>query len=286
MATNKGASQEAIQYHYDVGNDFYQAWLDGGMSYSAAIWPNDRHQPVTLEEAQNAKLDWHLSSAGAGKGMRLLDVGCGWGSLIQRGLTERGIGSAVGLTLADEQAALNRERFAGEAVEIRVSAWQDFTDPQPFDAIISIGAFEHFAKPDMDPAEKTACYAEFFRFCASALGNGGRLSLQTISWMNMAREQETANLPLHIFPESNLPHVGEVMEAADGCFHVMRYHNRPADYSRTLRAWIRGLGAERARLGEMTSPEMVKRYRDGFAGFVLGFDGGLIGLTRWGMVKR
>ena len=286
MATNKGASQEAIQYHYDVGNDFYQAWLDGGMSYSAAIWPNDRHQPVTLEEAQNAKLDWHLSSAGAGKGMRLLDIGCGWGSLIHRGLTERGIGSAVGLTLADEQAAHNRERFAGEAVEIRVSAWQDFTDPQPFDAIISIGAFEHFAKPDMDPAEKTACYAEFFRFCASALGNGGRLSLQTITWMNMAREQETANLPLHIFPESNLPRVAEIVAAAEPSFHTMQMHNRPRDYALTLREWMKRLRANKGPLEDKYGKELVNRYLQGFASFALGFDHGVLGLTRWSLMKR
>jgi cyclopropane-fatty-acyl-phospholipid synthase len=288
MKANQGASQEAIQYHYDVGNAFYAPWLGPTMVYSAAIWPDDRRVECSLEEAQVAKLDWHLDSAGlgsAGEG-RLLDVGCGWGSLMDRALETGRAGEAVGLTLSEEQAAWIGEHHAGKAMRAAVCPWQEFDGGEPFDGIVSIGAFEHFARPEMDRTAKVAHYREFFQFCADNLKPGGRMSLQTIVWMNVAPEDEARNLPLHIFPESNLPHAGEVMEAAEGCFHTMRFHNRPRDYSLTLRAWIRGLGQERAALGAMTSPEMVKRYRDGFAGFVLGFEGGVIGLTRWGMVKR
>lgn len=286
MATNKGASQEAIQYHYDVGNDFYSAWLDSGLSYSAAIWPDDRSTPCTLEQAQDEKLDWHLASAGASDGMRLLDIGCGWGSLINHALAHRAIGGAVGLTLAEEQAALDRERFAGQPVEIQVRAWQEFAADQPFDAIISIGAFEHFAKPDMDPAEKTACYGEFFRFCAHNLVDGGRLSLQTITWMNMTRDQETANLPLHIFPESNLPRFAEIAAAAEPSFHTMKMHNRPRDYALTLREWMKRLRSNRGLLEEKYGKDLVNRYLQGFASFALGFDHGVLGLTRWSFLKR
>ncbi len=286
MATNQGASQKAIQYHYDVGNDFYTSWLDEGLSYSAAIWPDDRNQPSTLEAAQDTKLDWHLDSAAVGECTRLLDVGCGWGSLIQRALDRRQITSAVGLTLADEQAAWDRRRFADDPVEIEVCAWQDFSDSHPFDAIISIGAFEHFARPDMDAAEKTECYAEFFRFCAGALGDGGRLSLQSITWMNMERDKEIENLPAHIFPESNLPRFAEIAAAAEPSFHIMQMHNRPRDYALTLREWMKRLRANRASLEEKYGKELVTRYLRGFASFALGFDHGVLGLTRWSFMKR
>ena len=122
MTANQGASQEAIQYHYDVGNAFYAPWLGPTMVYSAGLWPDDRRAPCTLEDAQLAKLDWHLDSAGlaAGGGGRLLDVGCGWGSLMDRALATGRAGEAVGLTLSDEQAAWVGRHHAGKAMRVEV----------------------------------------------------------------------------------------------------------------------------------------------------------------------
>lgn len=286
MSLNQGASQEAIQYHYDVGNEFYAPWLGPTMIYSAAVWPDTPDRTIALDDAQNTKLDWHIGQAAIPKGGRLLDIGCGWGGTMRRAIDSAGIGEAVGLTLSDAQAEWIRAHHADLPVSVQVCPWQAFRDPAQFDGIISIGAFEHFARPEMDRAAKVTHYADFFRFCADSLKPGGRLSLQTIVWMNVAPEDEVKNLPLHIFPESNLPHVPEVFEAAAPYFHPMEFHNRPRDYSRTLREWIKRLGANRAELAAMTSAETVKRYRDGFAGFVLGFETGVIGLTRYGFLKR
>ena len=272
----------------DGGNDFYAPWLGETMAYTAAIWPDDRRDKRTLAEAQLTKVDWHLDSAGLapGSGGRVMDVGCGWGGLLERAVDTGRAREGVGVTIAEEQAAWIREHYADKPVHAVVSRWEDYQADEPFDGIVSIGAFEHFARPELNRAAKIEQYGRFFRFAAESLRPGGRLSLQTIVWMNVAPQDEVGNLPLHIFPESNLPHVPEVMEAAAPYFHVMRFHNRPGDYSRTLRVWIRGLGEHRAALGELTSPAIVKRYRDGFAGFVLGFESGVIGLTRWSMVKR
>ena len=286
MTINQGASQEAIQYHYDVGNDFYAPWLGPTMIYSAALWPDDRQAPCTLAEAQHAKLDWHIAGAGLAAGDRLLDIGCGWGGTMRRAVEQAEIGEAVGLTLSDAQADWIGGHHADAPISVQVRPWQDFGSAEPFDGIISIGAFEHFARPEMDRAAKIAHYADFFRFCADNLKPGGSLSLQTIVWMNVQPEDEAKNLPLHIFPESNLPHVGEVFEAAAPAFHPMRFHNRPRDYSRTLREWIRGLGNHRQELAALADAETVKRYRNGFTGFVLGFENGVIGLTRYSFLKR
>ena len=286
MSNNKGASKEAIQYHYDVGNDFYQSWLDERMIYSAAIWPDDVKVKCTLEDAQIAKLDWHIASAGLKEGDRLLDVGCGWGGLMRRAVETRGLSSAFGLTLAEEQAAWIAANHADHPISAAVCPWQELKADQPFNGIISIGAFEHFAKPDMDRAAKVQAYSDFFRCCADNLVDGGRLSLQTIIWMDIDPEKETSTLPLHIFPESNLPHTSEIIEAAAPWFHLEQFHNRPLDYSRTLREWVKRMRNDRKALGESYGPDTVKRYSEGFIGFIFGFGAGVIGLTRSSFVKR
>src|SRR5688500_8349804 len=99
-AVNRGASAEAIQYHYDVGNGFYQLWLDADLNYSCAMW----HENDTLEEAQLRKLDHHIAAARAQGGARVLDIGCGWGSLMRRLVEHHGVDRAVGLTLSAQQA--------------------------------------------------------------------------------------------------------------------------------------------------------------------------------------
>jgi cyclopropane-fatty-acyl-phospholipid synthase len=286
LMKNAGASQAAIQYHYDVGNDFYTPWLGATMIYSAGLWPDERRDKVSLEEAQRAKLDWHVASARLRRGGRLLDIGCGWGGLMRRAVESAGVAEAVGLTLSAAQQTWISEYHSDLPIRAEVRPWQEFADQVPFDGIVSVGAFEHFARPEMERAGKIGAYADFFRFCADNLVDGGCLSLQTIVWMTIEPEQELRNLPAHIFPESNLPHTPEVMEAATPFFHLLQFHNRPLDYSRTLREWIRGLGANRASLAELHGTDTVKRYRDGFANFVLGFERGVIGLTRYQFQKR
>ncbi len=286
MAENRGASKEAIQFHYDVGNDFYAEWLDPTMTYSAGIWPDGSGERIDLETAQHRKLDWHLEAARLGAGRRLLDVGCGWGSLIGRAQATRGFSGAVGLTLSEAQAAWNREYKSDSRIRIEVSPWQSFSDPEPFDAIVSIGAFEHFARPGMTRAEKIACYEEFFAFCARSLCDGGTLSLQTIVWMDVVAGTESENLPADFFPESDLPYVGEAIAAAERHFHLLRFHNRPQDYSRTLRAWLKAIRDKREALTAAYGEAVVERYMRFFTLFVLGFDRGGIGLTRMNFVKR
>ncbi len=286
MRDNQGASKEAIQFHYDVGNAFYAAWLDETMTYSAGIWPEGRGGLESLHEAQLRKLDWHLEGACLGAGRRLLDVGCGWGGLIRRAAETKGFGQAIGLTLSEAQATWIGEHLGDERVRVSVCPWQSFESGDPFDAIVSIGAFEHFAKPGMTRAEKLTCYGDFFAFCAETLAEGGSLSLQTIVWMDIEPGTESRNLPADFFPESDLPYLLEILQAADARFHLTRFHNRPRDYSRTLRAWLKAIREQRGALTEAWGEETVTRYMKFFTAFVLGFDSGAIGLTRLKFVKK
>lgn len=286
MTRTEGASREAIQFHYDVGNSFYRPWLDQGMIYSAALWPDGDGERPSLEEAQRAKLDWHIAGARLKAGDRLLDVGCGWGGLMARALETRQIGAAVGLTLSEEQAAWVRDEIGDSRMLAQVRPWEDYRADQLFDGIISIGAFEHFARPDMDRAAKIAAYSRFFRFCHDSLVDGGHVSLQTISWMNVRPDQERDNHQAHFFPESNLPHVSEVVQAADPWFHVMEMHNRPRDYALTLREWLRRLKANREVLEAEYGSETVQRYKRTFTAYALGFEYQVTGLCRFVLRKR
>jgi cyclopropane-fatty-acyl-phospholipid synthase len=168
-----GASQQAIESHYDVGNDFYALWLDETRSYSCALW-----EPAqTLEEAQLAKIDFHVQKARAPGTARVLDIGCGWGATLRRLVETHGVRQAVGLTLSRQQAAhVTAQAWPGVAVA--VESWADHAPTEPYDAIISVGAFEHFARLGATEAEKVEGYRAFFRRCHEWLRPGGHISLQ------------------------------------------------------------------------------------------------------------
>jgi cyclopropane-fatty-acyl-phospholipid synthase len=186
--TYAGASSEAIEHHYDVGNEFYRLWLDETMTYSCALWA----EGDTLERAQLRKLDHLIEGARAGGADRVLDVGCGWGALLVRLVELHGVKHATGLTLSRAQAeavaALQDER-----IDVRVENWAEHEPGERYDAIISIGAFEHFARFGMTRRERVAAYRKFFAFCWELLPPGGRLVLQTnAKGANVRLERRTA----------------------------------------------------------------------------------------------
>ena len=141
-----GASREAIRAHYDAGEDFFALWLGPELVYSAALFQDGDD----LATAQIRKLDHHIAAAHAAGAARVLDVGCGWGAMLRRLVRHAGVGQAVGLTLSAAQAAwIGRTPTAG--ITVREESWRDHVPPAPYDAIISVGAFEHFAQPGMAP---------------------------------------------------------------------------------------------------------------------------------------
>ena len=281
-----GASPAAIRAHYDAGNGFFAAWLDAGLTYSAGRWRSGGRIAGTLEQAQRQKLDWHLNAAGVGAGTRLLDVGCGWGSLLSRAVTDRDAALAVGLTPASEQSLWIRNRQTDARVRVLPTVWQRARFEAPFDAITSIGALEHFARPDLLPDEKRRAYSDFFAFCSRNLMPQGRVSLQFIGWMDVATENETQNLPALLFPDSNLPRVGEVLATCDSRFHVMGLENVPDDYARTLRVWLSRLSAKQEALTASHGKGLVRDHIRAFRRFILGFETGALGLYRLSLRHR
>lgn len=254
-----GASRSAIEHHYDVGADFYRLWLDERMVYSCALWEgtlDDR-----LERAQLAKLAWHAGSARAEGAARVLDVGCGWGAMLRYLTAERGVAHATGLTLSADQAAWVAAS-PSPSIEVRLEDWRDHRPEVPYDAVVSIGAFEHFARAELASHERRAVYAAFFARCAGWLLRGGRLSLQTIGYEDFDPSAGTASsfFSDEIFPESSLPLLVDIVAAADPWFRVVALRSDPDHYEHTLRLWQQRLEEKREAATAMVGREAYRRY--------------------------
>lgn len=243
----KMSQAEAIQYHYDNDTRFFSLWLDKTLSYSSARWSNPHTGKVlaeTLYDAQVEKIRYHLASAGVSPGHRVLDVGCGWGAVIRSAVADFGAESALGLTLSTHQYDhIQGHRWPG--VEVLLQDMFEWETDERFDAAVSIGAFEHFAKPEMNRSEKVAIYRRFFETLAEMMPVGGRFSLQTIVWDAVTFEEAKRSIPQTVFPQSDIPFIDEIAEGSTATFRMVYLENDPAQYAKTLTAWIEGLRAHR-----------------------------------------
>lgn len=262
-----GASYAAIQHHYDVSNEFYQTWLDPELVYSCALW----EEGDTLDTAQIRKLDYHIQEAKAVNAAKVLDIGCGWGGLMQRMVTSHGVNEVVGLTISLEQAKWVKQKNIKNAT-VRLESWEEHDTPQPYDAIISIGAFEHFAKPGMSVQDREAGYRKFFEKCHSLLAQGGCLSLQTIACGNMLREDFSKFFETEIFPESDLPRISEIFNASEFLFEPIKLRNDASDYTKTVKEWKANLKRNREIAILHSSSEVVSRYEKYFNLVLISFE--------------
>lgn len=263
-----GASAESIRSHYDHPEAFFRLFLGETMCYSCGLFSGN----CSLEEAQLAKLDYHLDAARVGQGASLLDVGCGWGALLVRAVEQRRAARGLGLTLSHAQAESVGAR-GDSRIDVREQHWAEHSPETPYDAVVSIGAIEHFVRPEDSPSERLATYEAFFRRVRAWLKPSGRLTIQCI-----ARAQGSTRP--HIlaedgtFPQSDLPCAWELLRASAGEFELERLVNHRADYIKTLEHWIRGLKANRDRacalVGVARVEEFLRYLRYSAMGFALG----------------
>jgi cyclopropane-fatty-acyl-phospholipid synthase len=256
-APTEGATREAIEHHYDVGRDFYRLWLDARMVYSCALWPADLDDD--LDGAQLAKLEWHATAAQVDGASRVLDVGCGWGGMLRYLVAERQVGHVTGLTLSSDQFGATP---ASEHVDVRLEDWRDHEPLAPYSAIVSIGAFEHFTRVDLTRAQRRAVYGSFFDRCALWLCDGGRLSLQTIAYEDFdpSTGPVASFFTEEIFPESALPQLSDIVEAAECRFRLVAFRSDPDHYEHTLRLWQRRLESNQAEATRLVGRETYRRY--------------------------
>lgn len=206
--------------HYERGLDLYRAMLDRRMVYSSGYWTNAE----SLDEAQEAKLELICRKLGLREGRTLLDIGCGWGSLV-RYAAERHGARATGITVSPEQVEVAREACRGLPVEIRKADYREMEGS--FDAVVSVGMFEHVGPKN---------YRTYMEVVDRCLARGGISLLQTIAG-NTRSSHIDPWIDRRIFPGANLPTVGQIGEAAEGLFVVEDLHNFGPDYDRTLMAW-------------------------------------------------
>lgn len=281
----------AISHHYDVGNDFYALVLGPSMVYSCAVWPEaagagagpgpgveDGGDPAVddgLDAAQEEKLDLVCRKLGLQPGMRVLDVGCGWGSFALHAAGRYGV-TVVGVTLSREQAALARKRAADagltDRVEIRVQDYRDVQDG-PFDAISSIGMSEHVGR-----AQTPAYAAALF----GLLRPGGRLLNHAISWNAGPTDPDPDSfIPRYVFPDGEMISLGEMVSALETVrFEILDVQALRRHYALTLRAWVSRLERNWDEAVRLAGPGRARVWRLYMAASAIGFENGLTGVNQ------
>ncbi|MCX5382013.1 cyclopropane-fatty-acyl-phospholipid synthase family protein [Streptomyces sp. NBC_00083] len=275
----KRRDKDAISHHYDVGNDFYELVLGPSMVYSCAYW---EHPGSTLAEAQRDKLDLVCRKLALKEGDRLLDVGCGWGSMAIHAAREYGA-RVVGITLSREQAAYARKRIAEEGltdrIEIRVQDYRDVKDG-PFDAISSIGMAEHVG---------SVRYAEYADILYGLLREGGRLLNHQIA-RRPERDESAYHvdefIDAYVFPDGELAPLGRTLATLEEAgFEARDVEPIREHYALTLRQWVANLESDWPRAVRHTSPGRARIWRLYMAASALSFERNRIGVNQILAVK-
>lgn len=271
-----GGSKEGILHHYDIGNEFWRLMLGPAFAYSAALFESSHD---TLEVAQERKFRWHMKSARVAVAQAVLEVGCGWGTLLRMLSEEPQVKRIVGLTLSDAQTDYLRALQLPKT-EIRTENWAVHEPTDRYDSIISIGAFEHFAKPQDTREQNMIVYRDFFERCHRWLTPNGGLSLQTIAYGAMDRKDASKFMNTEIYPESELPYLAEIIEAIDGLFEVVAIRNDRFHYARSYDAWLANLRRHRAKAVALVGEDEVRRFEKFYKLGSIGFRMGKIALLR------
>ena len=276
-----GRDAQAVSHHYDVGNDFYELVLGPSMVYSCAYFEEAPSTAYTLEDAQQAKLDLVARKLGLRPGMRILDVGCGWGAFVIHAAKACGV-EAVGITLSQEQASFARARVEAEGlgglVEIRIQDYRHVADG-PYDAIASIGMAEHVGLANLPE------YAGHLR---ALLAPGGRLLNHAISRRpgppgdhRGHRGHKTSFIDRYVFPDGELEPLSMMVDALESAgLEVRDVESLREHYALTLRAWVTNLEREWERAVSLTSAGRARVWRLYMAGSALAFEANRIGVNQ------
>lgn len=276
--------RDAIRFHYDLGNDFFRLFLDDALVYSCAYFtPQDlagdvRAGDVALERAQRRKLELVCRKLDLRPGMRMLDVGCGWGSLAIHAARSHGA-RVVGVTLSDEQADLARHRVAalglGDRVEIRLADYRELDGS--FDAVASVGMVEHVGADELP---------RYFRRLHRLLRPGGRLLNHGITTgaRREVRDLGRASgsfVGTYVFPDGALVPASTMLgHLEDAGFEAADLHQLRPHYARTLRHWVARLEARHDDAVRVASERDFRVWRAYMAGSVVGFESNDLGVVQ------
>ncbi|MCU1667836.1 MAG: class SAM-dependent methyltransferase [Blastococcus sp.] len=262
----------AVSYHYDVGNDFYRMVLGPSMVYSCAVWDD---AGVGLDAAQEAKLDLVCRKLELRPGTRLLDVGCGWGSLALHAAQHYGA-QVVGITLSTQQANLARKRLAEagltDRVDIRVQDYREVADG-PFDAISSVGMAEHVGRAQLPV---------YVSRLTDLLRPGGRLLNHAIAWnAGETTWDPDTFIARYVFPDGELISLGEMVRTLEATgLEVLDVEALRQHYALTLRAWVDNLEKQWDEAVAATTVGRARVWRLYMAASALAFEAGTMGVNQ------
>jgi cyclopropane-fatty-acyl-phospholipid synthase len=229
--------------HYDIGDDLYARMLDRRMIYSCGYW----RTAADLGEAQEHKLDLVCRKLGLERGMRVLDIGCGWGGAAQFAVERYGV-SVTGITVSEKQAATGRERCCGLPVEILLQDYRSLKGK--FDRIFSLGMFEHVGVRN---------YRTYLKKVRELLAPDGLFLLHTIG-SNVSSITTEPWIDRYIFPNSMLPSMAQIAAAAERIWVIEDWHSFGFDYDRTLTCWSRNIGSRWAEIADRYGPRFRRMW--------------------------
>ncbi len=244
--------KRSVTHHYDVSNDFFALWLDQTMTYSCAFFSRDGS---SLESAQQAKLDLICTKLALETGERMLDVGCGWGSLAIYAAREYGV-SVTGITLSEPQAKLGRQRAeeagVGDRVDIRVMDYRELAG-EPFDKIASIGMVEHVGSVQID---------EYAQTLHRLLRPGGQLLNHGIARLRVGEPEAGPFSERYVFPDAAPLHLSRIQTAIERAgLETEHVEGFRMDYAETLTHWAQRLDANAAQAERLVGPERLRIWR-------------------------
>lgn len=230
------------EFHYDIGNDLYQKMLDKRMTYTCGYWK----EANDLESAQEAKLDLVCRKMGLQPGMRVLDIGCGWGSFAAFAAEKYQV-EVLGVTVSKEQIELGQQMCQGLDVELRLMDYRDVTGQ--FDRIVSLGMFEHVGLKN---------YKTYMQQVHHCLADDGLFLLHTIG-TNTPKTSVDPWTDKYIFPGGMLPTMKQISTASQGIFAMEDLHSFGTSYDPTMMAWMANVDANKAVIQEAEYDETFYR---------------------------
>ncbi len=271
---SRARDRQAVQYHYDVSNDFYSLFLDSNMVYSCAYY---RQASDSLEEAQNQKLDHILNKLKLVPGERFLDIGCGWGALVMRAAEKYGA-VATGITLSRNQFELACERIGqaglGEKCRVLLCDYRDLNETAAYDKIASVGMFEHVGLKNL-PLYFGAVH-RLLKDDGLVLNHGITTSDVQSRWVGMGAGEF---IDRYVFPYGELPHVSLALkEMASAGLEVMDVESLRRHYARTCEAWSNNLEARRPEAERLVGEKRYRIWQIYLAGCAFGFSKGWMNL--------
>ncbi|MDY3360617.1 MAG: cyclopropane-fatty-acyl-phospholipid synthase family protein [Clostridium celatum] len=267
--TNKSKQKEEVTSHYDIGNDFYSIWLDKTMSYSCGYFKSEND---SLEEAQMNKINHILKKLNLQEGQSLLDIGCGWGTLLIEAAKQYKV-RGLGITLSEEQYKKFSERIKEEhledLLEVKIMDYRDLKKSHlTFDRVVSVGMLEHVGRPN---------YNLFFENVDSVLVESGVFLLHYIS--GLKESEGDAFIKKYIFPGGVIPSLREIINiSAEYDYHTIDIESLRLHYTKTLLEWYKNFSDNIDKVKEMFDERFIRMWSLYLCSCAATFNNGVIDL--------